>query len=373
MESNLLQILLTFFMGVSVYLISSVVLTKLLVCKVDGEDVCIYIEKLIQIIIWLVMILLTSIYIIYFLFDLGEAYQYSLFYKRNFGPFGDGFPFLIILPVCYALFNRSILLMLISILPIFISGSKITIIALMVVLVLSRKAALSPFPLRKLIGVAVGAWMLYFLLLITSNLLVTNDFKRKFQESVQILSSGIITKNSRQGADACVEYDRCFKTQLLQPIKQRFITSVAGVWMTAQGGFPGKLYPTGRERFAGFMMDNNPYGVNKIFGLTFVDWYRAGAIQNAFLRLGSGYGRLPLFIVIGSCSIFCLVGFKQLKNRQLNNGAKSLILFFLILFLVNHTQPWIQSGSPFLFLFGIAVATVFSDLFSFRKSLAQSA
>jgi hypothetical protein len=158
-----------------------------------------------------------------------------------------------------------------------------------------------------------------------------------------------------QGAGACenLSVTGCFAKQLRISGLQRYYSSVAGLWMTLEGGFPGPAYPATAKKFADLMMQKNPWGINDKYKLTYEDWLRMRAPQNPYLRFGSGYGPWLLGVLV--------LGFLVIGGMAAVNLAKGEIgpgtvfsTFFIVNVALNQTQSWLTSGSPILALLGFS-------------------
>lgn len=128
--------------------------------------------------------------------------------------------------------------------------------------------------------------------------------------------------------------------------------------MTLQGGFAGSTYPGTAEKFADFIMQHNPFGMNEKFGWGWSDWQRAGAIQNAYLSIGSGYGLIGFILTTIFYFYTSIIGLNCLRCNHDKSPLRALILFFIFLSFLNQTQPWIQSGSLVLFFSGLAATHI---------------
>lgn len=354
-ESNLFQVLMTLLAGGGFYYIFCSLITAAQVNKNGMQTQEKALEKPLLYLVLFVTAILTTVFLVSFLFDLGETYQYSRWYKRSFGPFGDGFPFSLLLVLAFGFYLRSSATIVLALTLILVSGGRMVIasaLLLMGFILIKSGIRFNKITVLKFVFLP---FIFYFLALLISNQLIEDSVKQSIGQYVKALT-GI--ENKPQGQGACRTYDNCIETQVGTPFRQRLTTSAAGLWMTLQGGYPGALYPGTPEKFADFMMTHNPFRLNDRFDLEWSDWQKAGAVQNPYLNVGSGYG--PLGLTLCMLFYFCtsVVGYRQLRNRSDKKPFMALTVFFIFLSIVNQTQPWIQSGSLLLFLSGVAAAHI---------------
>lgn len=353
LKSNLVQIIITFSLGTATY-ISILLISNILARKTALQET--QIKKSLEAITILFSIILSGVIFISFLFNLGETYIYSNWYKRSFSSFGDGFPFSLLLILNFGFYSKNRFLIISSLSAILMCGGKMVIVASAINITI-----LHIFSKIKLRRIDLAKYLLVPLLVYFSTLVISNHvIPRELHEFVgQIYSDATNFNNQASGIGACENIDACIETQLNSAIKQRLATTAAGVWMTLEGGFPGKAYPGTAEKFADFMIVHDPYGMNEDFDLDRSFWLNAGAVQNPYFNFGSGYGPIGFFSILSLYSITFIVGLRQLQSNN-TTLLNTLTVFLLMLALFNQTQPWIQSGSLLLYLSGISAAHIWT-------------
>lgn len=291
-----------------------------------------------------------------FLFDLSETYYYSDFYKRSFGPFGDGFPFVYLFLLNIGFFAGRKRLVIIAVILSLLSGSKIVLTSLILSIVFLK--FITP---KMSLGVGAKHYLFtpiatYILLLLLSNFVFTDKLKENVQNYIQ----NIVTVESKSlGRGACKSVNKCMDTQIASAAKQRIITSKAGIWMTHQGKFGGAEYPGTAKKFADFMMYHNPYGMNERYDLDWNFWASAGGVQHPYINIGSGYGYIGLIIILVLFFGTAFRGLKHLCSKgKYPDYTDGFTVFFVSLVFLNQTQQWVQSASILLFLSGFCMAHI---------------
>lgn len=360
--SNLVQIVITLLAGAATYY-SAFVLNRTLISNKLLQAY--QIKKIFEAIVILISIFLSGTILISFLFDLGETYTYSEWYKRSFGPFGDGFPFALIMILNFGIYSKNPFLVITSLSTILLCGGKMVIIASLINIAILHKTSGIKFSASDIVKYLVIPLLIYFFALAISKYLVSEQIKTTSQD---ISSAELNIENTTQGIGACDKFEKCIETQVNSAIKQRLITTLAGAWMTLEGGFPGSGYPGTPEKFADFMISKNPYGLNETFNLDRTFWLNAGAIQNPYFNFGSGYGLIGFFTIILFFISTSINGFRLLNtnNKSLLNF---LVLYFLSLVFLNQTQQWIQAGSLLLYLSGISAAHIWTSVILRMKNV----
>jgi len=302
-----------------------------------------------------------------FLFNVGEVYPYSDYYKRAFFFFGDDVTTIIILFFCYAVLSGNTLLAILLAASIFLSGGKVSLILLLIMICMmylaNRKNDIL-FKKNFFTYIVIGLSM-YFIMLFASIITedsgfsgVVRDISRSISEVVKTNDDGKSSINEKsnvdrlsRGAGACKTLSRCFDTQIKAPVLQRYHSSLAGLWMTLEGGYRGSRYPSSSDDFANLMIQENPWGINDRYVLDFSDWKKMGTTQNPYLRFGSGYGVWYLgvlvmtFLIIGLVAVFNLLGGE-------NGPSIVFSIFFIVNVIFNQTQSWLTSCSPILTVLG---------------------
>ncbi len=319
-------------------------------------------------VILLVIGLFISIMImISFILEIGEYYSYSYFYKRSFYLFGDSITTAMIPIFLWGALSRRRILSIITASAIVLSGGKIGIILLIFSIIMlsifikyDRKYHISSALIYIYISVPI-----YFSFIMLSHAVDFVGDNFYFLDSVRaVLSSPLGLEKfsdppdySLKGAAACSSVLRCFQTQIEAAFLQRLYSSIAGSWMTLQGGFPGELYPATSAEFADMMIKMNPWGMNDMFSIDWHYWKKIGSVQNPYLRIGSGYGLIPLGGVLLLLSSICFCAFRNLKTGE-ETANMAFTCFYVVNFLFNQTQPWLTSGSPILVAMGFCAFAI---------------
>lgn len=369
LSSNLIQIIETFCGGALGYLVL-LLLSNLRVVgsnSMGGDWVCAGENN--EFPVWIlkfsVSFVATSL-LISFIFDLGEVYQYSYWYKRTFFVFGDGFPFVLILPLIIFARHGSWRFLSITFLALFLFGGRMVIAAstIAMVVVAFESKILLDFVVNVLKSVVVAIFI-YFVALIFSNFLQQNEMYKSFQCNFIPLISEIekhfdmeININNVHGRGNSSSFEKLYNTQIHSPLRQRIFSTIGGAWMTSQGGFRGAAYPSTPEKFADLMIASNPYGINEKYSITRNEWQRMRAVQHPYFNFGSGYGWFGMGAVLLLFCCLCLMGIANISAGRDSGLWSSLTVYFIFTVLINQTQPWIQSGSILLFLMGICAAHI---------------
>jgi len=360
--SNLAQIVITLLAGAATYYSTRVFNHALISNKLLQAS---QIKKIFEAIAILVLIFLSVTILISFLFDLGETYIYSEWYKRSFGPFGDGFPFTLIMILNFGLYSTNRFLIITSLSTIMLIGGKMVIIASFINIAIFHKKSKIKISATDTLKYLAVPLLIYFSTLTISNYLISDQTKIISQD---YFSAILNIENKSRGFNACNKFEKCIKTQINSATKQRLVTTLAGAWMTLEGGFPGSGYPGTPEKFADFMISKNPYGLNETFNLDRIFWLKAGAVQNPYFNFGSGYGLIGFFSILLFYIVTSINGYRLLDSND-HPILNFLILYFISLVFLNQTQPWIQAGSLTLYLSGISAAHIWTSIILRRKNV----
>lgn len=301
------------------------------------------------------------IFVLCFILNLGETYRYSSFYKRTFSFFGDGFTPVFLFFLLFFLVKREDYFAFLSLSSIVLSGGKMVIISSLVcytILVLHANSGVSFF---KCVKHYVCSFLLYILLLASSHMVeVASSYMNEhanilMEENIAFHSKPTkkIETNRYAGKKACETIYKCFHTQVLIALKQRIISSAAGIYMMSRGGFAGSNYPSEKEEFADLLHEANPYGINAFFNLSWDDWHRIGEIQHPYLNFGASYGLVSFVCLIMLIASTIFVGLRDLMLNR-DSSYRFLTYFFLLTCLVNQTQQWIQSFSEVFILVALS-------------------
>lgn len=296
--------------------------------------------------------------IISFLCGIGEVYSYSQYYRRAFFVYGDDITTVIVLFFLFSVVSKNELLGVATSAAMFMSGGKISFILLLLMLLIlvsipgekkNRKPLLHGFASYAALGLTV-----YVSTLAVSALWTKLDVSKRFGSSYfEVISDAVDIRNTPYaGTGACKELSLlgCMKKQASRAIVQRYYSSLAGLWMTLEGGYWDR-YPATFSEFADLMMRENPWGMNDRYGLEWSDWKKMGVSQNPYLRFGSGYGPWLLGALV---LIFALIGTIGISNLIKGEGgiAALFTIYFVVNVLFNQTQSWTTSGSNVLMLLG---------------------
>jgi len=301
-----------------------------------------------------------------FLFNLGEVYNYTHYYKRAFFVFGDEITTVIIMFFCYAVLSNKKLLSVFSAAAIVLSGGKIgyLILLLMVISLFFLTKDSGKIVLIKFSKYIMISILIYYTMIFVSDFskrIGTTEFIRSDYTKLTFLSHklGIGEENESEvstpirGIGACKSMStfRCFVDQTKRAFNQRYYSSLAGLWMTLAGGFSGDRYPKSSAEFANLMIKEDPWSMNERHGLNWLDWKKMGAAQNPYLRFGSGYGPWYLCVMIIG---LMFIGWIALLNLRVGEKGPAIVfsVFFVVNILFNQTQSWTTSGSRILALLG---------------------
>jgi len=368
LSSNLVQTFLTFTAGLVLYFV---------------------IQRFPALLIWTAFFVSGGIFLS-FLFNIGEVYSYTLFYKRAFLFFGDDISTVLIFLFlcCTALGKKYASALCVS--AIFLSGGKVSYVLLMLtILVLSifaQRLSSSAVARRYLIYVAVGI-VVYFSMIgyarvieysgavtfVQSAYVNTREALVAVRDRLHLepepthheASQGLEQEDSRdlditvRGGGACsqMSFAECFIHQLEMAFGQRLYSSIAGLWMTLQGGFRGPDYPATAQEFAELMTTENPWGINERYDLNFSDWQKIGQVQNPYLLFGSGYGIVGLVMLLGAFLIIVILALRSLAQRK-DGLIAACAAFFMVNAVFNQSQPWILPHSTLLLIMGICAGFI---------------
>ena len=314
---------------------------------------------------WFIQILILCIFTlisISFIFDIGEVYQYNTYYKRAFANLSDDIPIIISIICIVFLLSESLFFFALSVLSLSLTGGKIAIIALLIGIASVLK--LQNYKRRKLFSICIKGFGIaiigYFIAIGISNDLAKNNDDYSIREILFKMSSSFgielndarITRNHKlRGENNCITLKLCYQNHIKNAVSNRFISSAGGVWMTLQGGFPGKRYPSTPEAFADLMIEANPFSINTRFNITRDDWLKMPPPQNAYARFGSGYGYYGLAFLLLVVFMVLLMGLSNLKHGE-SGAASSLTIGFMMITIIDQTQPWTVAGSYILVALG---------------------
>jgi len=309
--------------------------------------------------------IIASCIIFSFVLAIGEVYIYSDAYRRAFFFFGDEITTVLGFILLFAVAARRHVLTLLILTAVFMSGGKASLLLIVLMLGLflfmQRRRGERLGEVKRMFGLSALAVIIYIACQALSLSLMSTQAYSSIHHRLSSEIAPLITKTIGSKvpkvSTSCVNLSNCVKSQVENPLLQRYYTSLAGLWMTVQGGFPGKLYPGTPEKFADLMMASNPWGMNDRYHLTWKSWRWMGGVQNPYLGFGSGYGPLALL----GLGLFLLTGaylaWGNLGSGQADASAVFSI-FFIVNVLVNWTQSWLMSGSLILITLGLCCSQI---------------
>ena len=309
-----------------------------------------------------------------FLFDIGEVYSYTYLYKRAFFVFGDDITTVLIFLFLYSASLNKKNISILSISAVFMSGGKVSYvllsIMLLLILIFSKRYKFKAF-FEKYIKYVIVGILVYFSMIgyarVSEHFNITNLVQTayvKLESTLTVHQESIAEAPSIQrfqvrGRGACTDINavECFGQQLSAAFGQRYYSSLAGLWMTLEGGFRGERYPNTADQFSSLMMQENPWIIIYWYELTELVGRRFGQVQYPFLRFGSGYGVAGLSLVLLTFGILCFCGFKELSLQE-TQTASIFTIFFIVNVIFNQTQSWLLPRSLVLLLTGAGAAHI---------------
>ncbi len=334
LDSNIVQLILTFLFGVALYFLN------------------------IRLIIIVTTTVLSLGIFISFLLDVGEVYVYSDFYRRAFFIFEDDIGTVIAFGFLYAFVAKKYALSIISLSAVMMSGGKASIILLLIMVAVfvfikrrDNKVKLESIRFARL---SIAGLLTYFFFVFLSNHMLNLPAVSQLRiDLTEIIGVDKAVSNHRS---ACPDFLSCYDRNVNLSLKYRYYSSLAGLWMTLEGGYAGERYPNSSEKFADLMMRANPFGVNEKYNIDYDDWEIMGYVQNSYMSFGSGYGVLGLFLLIISAFSVCYAAINIMKRE--NETAVVFSIFYVVNIIFNQTQSWLMSGSVILIVLGICVSHI---------------
>ncbi|WEA60689.1 hypothetical protein PO860_02065 [Rhizobium sp. BJ04] len=282
-----------------------------------------------------------------FLFDVGEVYSYSDFYKRAYWFFGDDVTTCLTAVYIWSLLSRRPKLGCTVATAILLSGGRIGIILMIIqISLLYFRPNLNYRGLFTTVSVTIAAAVsLYFSSVLISPTMISVGNEVAYQ----LGSSEPWFQKTTNGADC--RGDNCFENKVKRPFRIRVYGAAAGLWMTLDGGYPGSRFPNTPEKLADLMTQANPWGINDRFGITRQDWITVGTIQSPYLQFGAGYGPFFLMVAMSVIGLLCVVGFRNLIAEP-GEPSSAFVIFFGVNAIFNQTQAWLLPG-PVLFVMAL--------------------
>ena len=296
-----------------------------------------------------------------FILLVGEVYVYSDTYRRAFFTFGDEVTTVLSFGFLYAFAAKKKWLSILTLTAIFMSGGRVSMFLLLIMmaafLLIQKRGK------ERLVEVARFCWLSLLCVLIysasiqASLRLMEYPVSHKLHDGAMQLITREYSPPRHRTACQKLSLSGCVEEQSNRAILQRYYTSLGGVWMTLEGGYPGRRYPNSPEQFADLMIATNPWGMNDKFMLTKVDWIKMGAVHNAYLNFGSRYGPWLLLALI---TIIMVIGYGAWRNLSKGESETAGIfsIWFIVITLFNQTQPWLLGRSWILVLVGLCTCHI---------------
>lgn len=365
LSSNLAEITFTYLAGLTAYAFIAYPLRRYVVSVIErstalsAQDAENHLAGLAEKAVNFLTAALFATILASFLFDLGETYQYSYWYKRSFSYLGDGFPFIAIMLLAFHLQKQSRTYAALALSVLVLSGGKMVMLSALLTMAYIKRIGRACEIRRDFFWPMAASFAVYFSALAASNVLIPTSLKVELNEYIAThLLPQRASHDAREGRAACQTIERCYSSQLILPFRQRVTSSFAGAWMTLQGGFRGAAYPNTPSEFADFMMEHNPWGINERFGMTWDDWRRTRSVQNPYLNFGSGYGLTGLVILAALFWSLAVLGLRNIRHGHDRVPWSALSIYHVMLVFFNQTQPWMQGGSLLLFFAGVSSAHI---------------
>ncbi|MBB2670674.1 UNVERIFIED_ORG: hypothetical protein GGE44_000215 [Rhizobium esperanzae] len=302
-----------------------------------------------------------------FLFDVGEVYSYSDFYKRAFWYFGDDVTTCLAAAYIWSLLSRRPKLGCVLATAILLSGGRIGIILVIIQIgLLYFRPNLNYRGLFTTVAltIATAVSVYYSSVLVSPTMISVGN-----EVAYQLGSTEPWFQKTTNGADCLGDY--CLEYKVKRPLRMRVYGAIAGLWMTLDGGYPGSRFPNTPEKLADLMTEANPWGLNDRLGITRQDWLMVGTIQSPYLQFGAGYGPYFLIAAMSIIGLICVVGFLNLIAQPGESGS-AFAIFFIVNAIFNQTQAWLLPG-PILFVMALCGTNIMVRPFlTGRRSGSQS-
>ncbi|MBB3353303.1 hypothetical protein FHT70_003249 [Rhizobium sp. BK049] len=282
-----------------------------------------------------------------FLFDVGEVYSYSDFYKRAFWYFGDDVTTCLAAVYIWSLLSRRPKLGCVLATAILLSGGRIGIVLVIIqigLLYFGPNLHYRGLFTTVALTIATAIPVYYSSVLVSPTMISVGN-----EVAYQLGSNKTWFQKTTNGAD-CIG-DNCFEYKIKRPLRIRIYGAVAGLWMTLDGGYPGSRFPNTPEKLANLMTEANPWGLNDRLNITREDWLMVGTIQSPYLQFGAGYGPFFLIAAMSIIGLICVVGFRNLLAQPGESGS-AFAIFFIVNAIFNQTQAWLLPG-PILFVMAL--------------------
>lgn len=310
-----------------------------------------------------------------FLFNVGEVYTYSEYYKRAFFYFSDEITTVVALGWLIFIVKRELKLAMLMAIAVLLSGGKISIILIAITFLLCF-LRFDFFKSKKIFLIFICSVFLGVLGYVSSiNLAKYIDSKGLTLRPIlsQYFPDEDVDKMLKiSGKDACKDTLTCIISNSKSALRERYFTSLAGIWMISRGGFKGENYPNTPDKFADLMMKNNPFDINNRYGLTYEKWKRLGGVQSPFIDFGAGYGPWMLCFLL---LCFGAVAYCAILNIKAAEDSIILVfsLYFLVILTLNQTQSWLKSGSIVLIMMGYLSGHILISWYKRTKPLNKFA
>jgi len=354
LSSNIVHMAITFLWGVGLYLLS----------------------KRYQPLVSFIGYVLSFGVIFSFIFEVGEVYAYSYFYKRAFFYYSDEITTILILFFCYAVLSEKRILSFLTAMSIFLSGGKVSLVLLLIIIFAIKiiHSESNQIGVRPFFKYLVFGFLMYVPMIFVSHITSTLDFSRSIQSYLVKFETGgkkTIVGKPLRGNGKCSTISRCIESQIESRLIERYYGSIAGLWMTLKGGCRGTTCPNTPTAFASLMIRENPWGINDKDGLDFAFWKHIGRPQNPYLLYGAGYGVWILGATLLGILVVCLLAYRNLCGGEKGPSAVFSI-FFIVIVVFNQTQLWLTTGSFLLATLGFCFSHIIVNWLSMEHGLLLS-
>lgn len=295
--------------------------------------------------------IIAALIVLSFTLGVGEVYQYEEYYRRAFFIFGDEVATLLTFFCLLALATKRLALLILFTTALAMTGGK-TAIALYLIACTGLfwlYPAVRPVGIRHFILALLLAAPLYFSCSAIGNIPQVRELGQEIAALIETTTS-VSVPPSRVADFANCQGVECLIQQAHDALRGRYISAVAGLWMTSNTALFAGNYPTTRDQFAALMMRHNPYGMNEHFHMTYDSWHWLGMPQNPYIHIGSAYGwggLLALVFAVSLCGVYAVRALALAPTE-----AQAVYpLFYLTVALCNQTQIFFTPGSSILVAF----------------------
>ncbi len=335
LASNLVQLLLTAAIGAALYL---VIPWNTIFIKLISYAVALGI---------IVSALLT----------IGEVNIYSNYYRRAFFYFGDEITTIIAIMLLWSLIKNQFFLSATLTSAMLLSGGKVSVILLIIATLIYFTVNRNEWDLTKAKHLSVAFLIGVIGYFTTNQIATTLAPPTSIAAKLKAVTPYKPPTYQPVRTGSCSNIQRCFSTQVKRSLQDRYFTAIAGLWMTLQGGYPGKKFPNTPQAFADLMMKEDPWGINKRYNLNHLEWKKMGLVQTPYLAFGAGYGPALLILLLITFGIISILACLNIIAGERGEASLYSIIFITIV-AFNHTQSWLKSGSLILIMLGFCASHI---------------